>query len=109
MSNALLVRKVVEKLAREIQDWGVKSSNMHPSDADWYIGFGDDVNTANEAAVERDPRSGAVVKNNMVGDQTTFLQQWDADNVGYVEEEDIKRDNGVGLARIVMQQITPIK
>lgn len=109
MSNALLVRKVVEKLAREIQDWGVKSSNMHPSDTDWYIGFGDDVNTANEATVEKDPRSGAVVKNNMVGDQTTFLQQWDADNVGYVEEEDTERDNGVGLARIVMQQITPIK
>lgn len=80
---------------------------MHPSDADWYIGFGDDVNTANEAAVERDPISGAVVKNNMIGDYTTFLQQWDADNVGYVEEEE--RDNGVGITRIVMQQITPIK
>lgn len=104
MSNALLVRKVVEKLAREL-----KSSNMHPSDADWYIGFGDDVNTANEATVERDPISGAVVKNNMIGDYATFLQQWDADNVGYVEEEDVQRDNGVGIARIVMQQITPIK
>lgn len=105
MSNALLVRKVVERLVREL-----KSSNMHSSDADWYIGFGDDVNTANEAAVERDPRSGAVVKNNMIGTYATFLQQWDADNVGYVEEEeDVQRDNGVGLARIVMQQITPIK
>jgi hypothetical protein len=105
MSNALLVRKVIEQLVKEL-----KSSNMHPSDADWYIGFGDDVNTANEAAVERDPRTGAVVKNNMIGDYTTFLQQWDADNVGYVEEEeDVKRDDGKGIARIVMQQITPIK
>lgn len=104
MSNALLVRKVVEQLAKEL-----KSSNMHPSDADLYIGFGDDVNTANESAVERDPRSGAVVKNNMVGDYTTFLQQWDADNVGYVEEEDVPRDSGGGIARVVMQQITPIK
>ena len=82
---------------------------MHSSDADWYIGFGDDVNTANEAAVERDPRSGAVVKNNMIGDYATFLQQWDADNVGYVEEEEERRDSGGGIARIVMQQITPIK
>lgn len=104
MNSALIVRKVVERLAKEL-----KSSNMHPSDADWYIGFGDDVNTANEAAIEKDPRTGQVVKNNMIGDYTTFLQQWDADNVGYVEEDDIKRDNGVGITRIVMQQITPIK
>lgn len=80
---------------------------MHPSDADWYIGFGDDVNTANEAAVEKDPKTGKVVKNNMIGDYTTYLQQWDADNVGYVEEEE--RDSGGGIARVVMQQITPIK
>jgi hypothetical protein len=104
MNNALIVRKVVEKLAKEL-----KSSNMHSSDADWYIGFGDDVNTANEAAVEKDPKTGKVVKNNMVGNYTTYLQQWDSDNVGYVEEEDIKRDSGGGIARIVMQQITPIK
>lgn len=102
MNSALIVRKVVEELVREL-----KSSNMHPSDADWYIGFGDDVNTANEAAVEKDPRTGKVVKNNMIGDYTTYLQQWDADNVGYVEEEE--RDSGGGIARVVMQQITPIK
>lgn len=104
MNNALIVRKVVERLAREL-----KSSNHYPSDADWYIGFGIDVNPANESAVEKDPKTGKVVKNNMIGDYTTFLQQWDADNVGYVEEEDEKRDSGGGLARIVMQQITPIK
>lgn len=104
MNNALIVRKVVEKLANEL-----KSSNHYPSDADWYIGFGDDVNTANEATVEKDPKTGKVVKNNMIGNYATFLQQWDADNVGYVEEEDERRDNGGGIARIVMQQITPIK
>lgn len=102
MNNALIVRKVVERLAREL-----KSSNMHPSDADWYIGFGDDVNTANEAAVEKDPKTGKVVKNNMVGDYTTFLQQWDSAKVGYVEEE--KRDNGIGYQMHAMDQITPIK
>lgn len=84
MNNALIVRKVVERLAREL-----KSSNMHPSDTDWYIGFGDDVNTANE------------------GSNVTYLQHWDGDNTGYVEEEE--RDSGGGIARVVMQQITPIK
>lgn len=103
MNNALIVRKVVEKLVHKL-----KSSNMHPSDADWYIGFGADINTANEAAIEKDPRTGEVVKNDMIGDYTTFLQQWDADNLGYVEE-DGDRDSGGGIARIVMQQITPIK
>jgi hypothetical protein len=43
----------------------------------------------------------------MIGDYTTFLQQWDADNVGNGDGEE--RDSGGGLARIVMQQITPIK
>ena len=104
MKNTLLVRKVVEDLVREL-----KSSNMHPSDADWYIGFGDDVNTANEAAVEKDPRTGKVVKNNMVGDYTTYLQQWDSADVGYVEEDEEERDSGGGIAKVVMQQITPIK
>jgi hypothetical protein len=87
MNSALIVRKVVERLAKEL-----KSSNMHSSDADWYIGFGDDVNTANEE---------------VVGDRVTYLQHWDGDNTGYVEEEE--RDSGGGIARIVMQQITPIK
>jgi hypothetical protein len=104
MSNALLVRKIVEDLAKEVCDWNVKSSNMHPSDADWYIGFQSDIDEN-----EYDPKTGKLVKNDEIGDHTTYLQQWDADNVGYVEEEDTKRDNGVGLARIVMQQVTPIK
>lgn len=105
MSNALLVRKVVEKLAKEVHDWGIKSSNIHPSDADGWIGFRKDI-----PENEYDPRTGKLIKNDEIGDDVTYLQQWDADNVGYVEEEeDVKRDNGVGLARIVMQQITPIK
>jgi hypothetical protein len=102
MSNALIVRKIVEDLAEEL-----KSSNMHSSDADWYIGFGDDKNTANES--EYDLKTGKIVKNDTVGDNVSYLNQWDADNTGYLESEDIKRDNGVGLARIVMQQITSIK
>ena len=102
MSNALVVRKVVEKLAEKL-----RSSNMHSSDADWYIGFGDDVNTANES--EYDPKTGKVIKNDTVGDNVSYLNQWDADNTGYLEGEDVRRDSGGGLARIVMQQITPIK
>lgn len=40
----MLVREVLKRIVQ------LKSSNTHPSDADWYIGFGD-VDTANE---ERD-------------------------------------------------------
>ena len=109
MSNIAIVRKIIEDLAKEVQDWNVKSSNIHSGDADWYIGFGDDVNTANEN--EYDPKTGKLIKNDEIGDYTSFLNQWDADNTGYLEEEeeDVQRDNGVGIARIVMQQITPIK
>ena len=107
MSNTQVVRKIIEKLAREVQDWDVKSSNMHSSDADWYIGFGVDVNTTNEN--EYDPKTGKIVKNDDIASSMSYLNHWDADNTGYLESEDVKRDNGVGLARIVMQQITPIK
>jgi len=104
MSNALLVRKIVEDLAKEVRDWSIKSSNIRPSDADGWIGFRSDL-----PENEYDPKTGKLVKNDEIGDHTTYLQQWDADNVGYLEGEDVKRDSGVGLARIVMQQITPIK
>lgn len=67
MRNTLLIRKVIEALVKEMPEWGVKSSNIHPSDADGVIGFEKDI------------------------------------------EEDVPRDNGVGLSKIVMQQITPIK
>lgn len=90
MNSALLVRKIVEDIAKEFK---LKSSNMHSSDADWYIGFGDDVNTANEAT----------------GDRVTYLQHWDADNTGYVEEDGTKRDRGIGYQMHAMDQITPIK
>ena len=104
MSNTLVVRKIIEKLAREMQDWNVKSSNMHSSDADWYIGFGDDNNTANES--EYDPKTGEVLKNDTIGTDVTYLQQWDADNTGYLEGEERKN---TGFGKIVMQQLVPIK
>jgi len=92
MSNTQVVRKIIEKLAREVQDWNVKSSNMHPSDADWYIGFKSDVE-----------------ENDEIGDHVTYLNHWDADSTGYLESEDVKRDNGVGYQMNAMDQITPIK
>jgi len=92
MSNALIVRKVIEDLAKEVYDWNVKSSNMHPSDADRWIGFRSDVE-----------------ENDEIGNHMTYLNHWDADNIGYVEEEDIKRDNGIGYQMNAMDQITPIK
>ena len=103
MGNALVVRKIIEKLAREMQDWNIKSSNVHSSDADWYIGFKDDNNTANEN--EHDPRTGEVVKNDHIGSYATYLQQWDADNTGYLEGEERKN---TGFGKIVMQQLIPI-
>jgi predicted lipoprotein len=106
MNNSALVRKVVEKLAKEVQHHKVKSSTVRGSDADWYIGFGADTNTANEAANEYDPKTGKLVKNNIVGNHTTYLQQWDTNNGGYVEEEEKKN---TGFGKIVMNQITPIK
>jgi hypothetical protein len=90
MNKALLVRKIIEDIAKEFK---LKSSNMYSSDADWYIGFGDDVNTANESTF--DPKTGKVIHNTSIGKNVTYLQQWDADNVGYVEEKDEKRDNGI--------------
>lgn len=95
MDNALLVRKILERIVKEL-----KSSNMHSSDADWYIGFGDDVNTANES--EYDPKTGKVVHNTKVADRVSYLQQWDADNTGYLEEKDVPRDNGVGYQKLAV-------
>ena len=92
MSNALLVRKIVEDIAKEVHVWGVKSSNMHPSDADGWIGFRKDVE-----------------ENDKIGDHVTYLNHWDGDNTGYLENEDVKRDNGVGYQMNAMDQITPIK
>lgn len=107
MSNALIVRKVVEKLAREVHDWTPKSSNMHPSDADSYLG-----NYALARVFRKDEifdADGNFKESDEIGDRVTYLNHWDADNTGYLEGEDVQRDSGGGLARIVMQQITPIK
>ena len=92
MSNALIVRKIVEDLAKEMQDWGVKSSNMHSSDADGWIGFRKDIE-----------------ENDEIGDHVTYLNHWDADNTGYLENKDVKRDNGIGYQMNAIDQITPIK
>jgi hypothetical protein len=120
MSNALLVRKVIERVAKSLiksntgdgqflpddESWKVKSSNMHGSDADWYIGF-KGVDTTNEN--EYDPKTGKILKNDTVGDHVTYLQQWDADEEGYLEEENVERDNGIGYQMNAMNQITPLK
>ena len=92
MRDTQVVRKILENLAREVQDWNVKSSNMHPSDADWYIGFKSDVE-----------------ENDEIGDHVTYLNHWDADNTGYLESKDVKRDNGIGYQMNAMDQITPLK
>jgi hypothetical protein len=92
MRDTQVVRKIIEKLAREVHVWNVKSSNMHPSDADGWIGFRSDIE-----------------ENDEIGDHVTYLNHWDADNTGYLESEDVKRDNGVGYQMNAMDQITPIK
>ena len=78
---------------------------MHGSDVDWVIGFGG-VDTANEN--EYDPKTGKLMKNDTVGNHTSYLNQWDADNTPYLEKRDKERDN-TGFGKIVMQQLTPIK
>ena len=103
MNDPLLIRKLIEKVIGEL-----KSSNHYPSDADWYIGFKPDQNTANESEV--DPKTGKVLYNTTVGDRTTYLNQWDADNTGYLEEEDdVPRDNGVGYQKLSQNMFNPIK
>ncbi len=106
MEKSLLVRKLVKRIAEEMK---LKSSNHYPSDADLYVGFkfGDEHQTANEN--EYDPVTGELMNNTDIATASSYLQQWDADNVGYVEEDDVQRDSGGGIARIVIQQITPIK
>ena len=92
MRDTQVVRKIIEKLAREVRDWDIKSSNMHSSDADGWIGFRKDVE-----------------ENDEIGDYVTYLNHWDADNTGYLESEDVKRDNGIGYQMNAMDQVTSIK
>lgn len=102
MNKALLIRKIVEEVAEEL-----KSSNHYPSDADWYIGFKPDQNTANEN--EYDPKTGKLIKNDEIGSYTTYLQQWDPEPEGYLEEDDVERDNGVGYQKLATMFLNPIK
>jgi hypothetical protein len=104
MKSSLIIRKIIEDLAKEMHDWDVKSSNMHSSDADGWIGFRSDIEEN-----EYDPKTGKIVKNDEIGTYATYLNQWDADNTGYLESEDIRRDNGVGYQKLAADQITPFK
>lgn len=102
MNKTLLVRKIVEEVVEEL-----KSSNHYPSDADWYIGFKLDQNTANEN--EYDPKTGRIIKNDEIGSYATYLQQWDPEPEGYLEEDDVERDNGVGYQKLATMFLNPIK
>ena len=91
--NSQLRERLIKSLVQEL-----KSSTVRGSDADWYIGFGPDSNTPVEES-ESDPKTGKVINNTTIGGRNTYLQQWDADNVGYVEEED-ERDSGTYSFRL---------
>lgn len=71
---------MVKELAAEFK---LKSSNTHGGDQDWYIGFNGDT------PVEEDK----------VSKKVTYLQHWDADNTGYVEEDE-ERDSGTYSYRL---------
>ena len=121
MSNALLVRKVVERVAKSLtkpntgdgesihddESWKVKSSNMHPSDADSYLGNFTAVRVFRKDEIF--DANGNFKENDEIGDHVTYLNYWDADNTSYLENKDVKRDNGIGYQMNAMDQITPIK
>lgn len=71
----------------------LRSSSVRGSDADWYIGFNPDHETANESEV--------------VGYYPTYLNQWDADNTGYIEEDDVQRDSGTFNNRLPLNMFKP--
>ena len=77
-------KAIVEKLVEF-----AKSSTVRGGDADWYLGFKADTPVEE---TERDPKTGEIVNNTEIGDHSTFLQQWDARSVGYLEGEE--RDSG---------------
>ena len=79
-------KKFVDGMVKEL-----RSSFVRSGDVDWHLGFKPDAETPVEET-ERDPKTGKILNNTKVGDFTTFLNQWDADNTGYVEGEE--RDSG---------------
>lgn len=97
--NLLLRKKLVNELVREL-----RSSSVRSGDVDWYIGFKSDTPVEE---TERDPKTGKIVNNTQIGDRSTFLQQWDADNVGYVEEDE--RDSGTYSFRLWNSLFEPYK
>lgn len=75
--------RFVKSMVKEL-----RSSTVRSGDVDWYIGFKADTPVEES---EIDPKTGKIINNTKVGDYTTYMNQWDADNTGYVEEE---RDSG---------------
>lgn len=98
--DPLVRKKLVNSLVEEL-----KTSSYRGSDADWYIGFTPDQETANEN--EYDPKTGKIVNNTEVGNHATFLNQWDADNTGFLEEDDIERDSGTFNNRLPLNMFQP--
>ncbi len=81
-------------LTEELVDF-LRSSTVRGGDQDWYLGFKADTPVEE---TERDPRTGKIVNNTEIGDHSTFMQQWDADNIGFIEEEE--RDSGTYSFRL---------
>lgn len=96
--------KIRERFVKSLVE-ELRSSTVRGSDADWYIGFTPSQETANES--EQDPKTGKVVNNTKIGDDTSYLNQWDADNTGYLEEDDIDRDSGTFNNRLPLNMFKP--
>jgi len=81
-------------LVEQLVDF-IRSSTVRGGDKDWYLGFKADTPVEE---TERDPKTGKIVNNTEIGDHSTFLQQWDTRNVGYLEGEE--RDSGTYSYRL---------
>lgn len=102
--NLLLRKKLVNELVKEL-----RSSSVRSGDVDWYIGFKTDTPVEE---TERDPKTGKIVNNTKVGKFASYLNQWDADNTGYVEEmgvaADHERDSGSYSYRLWKSLLNPL-
>lgn len=70
-------KQFIESIVKEL-----RSSTVRSSDADWHLGFKSDTPVEES---EYDRKTGKVINNTEIGDHSTFLQQWDADNTGFLE------------------------
>lgn len=75
--DPIVRKKFIESMVKEL-----RSSTVRSSDADWYIGFKSDTPVEES---EYDPKTGEIINNTTIGDRSTFLQQWDADNTAFIE------------------------